>query len=322
MAESLRKRKAVITGISGQDGAYLARLLLAKGYHVIGLSRDAETNPFSKLRRLGLLDKIELQTLSLLDAAATSAFFDMVAPDEIYHLGAQSSVAQSFVHPQETLISSSVAIVNILESVRKSRRRARVFTSTSSECFGNTEPSGATELTQFVPRSPYGVSKATAHAIVDLYRNVYGLFCCSGILFNHESPLREPIYVTQKIVLGAKLIANGETDRLRLGKIDITRDWGVASEYVEAMWLMLQQDEPENYVIATGRPGTLREFLTLTFLNFGMNWKDHVDIDRALLRPHEIEFSLGNPNKIHTNLGWRAKATLPELVQIMIHDQV
>lgn len=312
------KRIAAITGVSGQDGAYLARLLLGKGYRVIGLSRNASTNPFSKLRALALLDQVELQTLNLLDAAALSAFVERVGPDEIYHLGAPSSVAQSFADPRETLNYSSVAIANLLEAVRKSSCKTRVFTAISSECFGNTEPAGATETTLFRPRSPYGVSKAMAHSVVDLYRGVYGIFCCSGILFNHESPLRDPRYVTQKIIQGAKSIASGEISRLSLGKIDITRDWGLASEYVEAMWLMLQQDAPKNYIIATGRAGTLREFLALAFSGFGINWEDHVDIDESLLRSHEIEMSVGSPKKIHADLGWRARSVLPDVVRIML----
>jgi GDPmannose 4,6-dehydratase len=313
-----QRRIAAITGISGQDGAYLARLLLQKGYRVIGLSRDASANAFSRLKRLGISDQVELRTLRLTEAAAVSEFIEQTAVQEIYHLSAQSSVARSFAEPQETLVSSAVMIVNLLEAVRRRGAGVRVFTSTSSECFGNTELSGATESTPFRPCSPYGVGKAMAHAVTDLYRNVYGLFCCSGILFNHESPLRDRIYVTQKIVQSAKEIAKGELDRLRLGKIDVTRDWGLANEYVEAMWLMLQQDVPNNYVIATGRAGTLREFLDLTFSSLGMKWQEHVDIDETLVRAHEIETSIGNPKKIYADLGWRAASTLPDVVTAML----
>ncbi len=314
--------KALICGVSGQDGAYLARLLLEKGYEVFGSSRDAQTCSFSNLVKLGIKDKISIGSLAINDFRSVLQILDQVQPDEIYNLAGQSSVGLSFEQPVETLESISIGTLNLLEAVRFTGRKVRVYNAGSSECFGDTGGVSANEQTPFRPRSPYAVSKASAYWIVANYREAYDMFACTGILFNHESPLRPQRFVTRKIVSAACRIASGSKERLHLGNISISRDWGWAPEYVEAMWLMLQQDEPEDFVIATGFPHKLETFIDFSFSESGLDWRQHVDIDQSLLRPTDILVGFGDPGKAKEKLGWEATYQLKDIVRVMMKAEL
>lgn len=315
---TVAERKALICGISGQDGAYLAQLLLNKGYEVFGTSRDAQTNPFHKLATLGILDQVTLRSTSLTDFRSVLQTVTHVAPDEIYNLAGQSSVGLSFSMPVETLESISIATLNLLEVLRYLKRPIRFYNAGSSECFGNTPPEGADEDTRFRPRSPYAVAKATAFWEVANYREAYKLHACSGILFNHESPLRPERFVTQKIVAAACRIAEGSGETLSLGNIDIERDWGWAPDYVEAMWAMLQLDDPEDFVIATGESRSLGDFMKTAFDAVGLDSDDHVQTDPSLLRPADIAQGKGNPAKASERLGWTASHKMDDVVREMV----
>lgn len=311
-------KTALIFGISGQDGAYLARFLLAQGYRVHGTSRDREMSGFANLARLGLRAQVGVHSAVLTDFRSVIEVIDRVRPDEIYNLAAQSSVGLSFDQPVETVNGCLIGTLNILEAIRFLKLDARFYNAASSECYGNTGTVPADEATPFHPRSPYGVGKASAFWAVANYREAYGLFACSGILFNHESPLRPARYVTQKVVRGAADIADGKIDRLTLGALDIARDWGWAPDYVEAMARMLRHDQPEDFVIATGETHPLEAFVAQVFAQFGLNWRDHVDSDRALLRPSDISYSAGNPEKAGRLLGWRAETRMPQIVTQLV----
>jgi len=308
---------ALICGVSGQDGAYLARYLLTAGYRVFGTSRDAQISGNSNLARLGIVGQVNMLSMAPNDFRSVLQVLDKVRPNEIYNLAGQSSVGLSFDQPVETLESHAVATLNLLESLRFMKLGARFYSAGSSECFGDTGDVAATEDTPFRPRSPYGVAKATAFWEVANYREAYGLHACTGILFNHESPLRPERFVTQKIVRAAARIAAGSAERLRLGNLDIARDWGYAPEYVEAMWMMLQQPAPSDYVIATGKTFSLEAFVDAAFGHFGLSWRDHVDRDPTLMRPADIRRSMADPSKAHTQLGWKAKSGLHEVVAAM-----
>ena len=308
---------ALICGVSGQDGAYLARHLRIAGYRVFGTSRDAQVGSMANLSRLGLGAEVTMMSMAPNDFRSVLQVLDKVRPDEIYNLAGQSSVGLSFDQPVETLESHAVATLNLLESLRFMKLEARFYSAGSSECFGDTGDMAADEDTPFRPRSPYGVAKATAFWEVANYREAYGLFACTGILFNHESPLRPERFVTQKIVRAAARIAAGSGERLRLGNLDIARDWGYAPEYVEAMWMMLQQPAPADYVIATGKTCSLEAFVDAAFTHFGLRWRDHVDSDPALMRPADIRRSMADPSKAHAQLGWKAKSGLQEVVAAM-----
>ena len=309
-------KTALICGVSGQDGTYLARLLLQRGYTVHGASRDAQASNFHNLRRLGLIDLVRLESLNITDFRSVLQALRRVNPDEVYNLAGQSSVALSFEQPVETLESVSLGTLNLLEAIRFTERPIRFYNAGSGECFGDTkEP--ADENTAFRPRSPYAVAKSAAHWEVSNYAEAYGLYACTGILFNHESPLRPERFVTRKIVAAACRISRGSEERLRLGNLSVQRDWGWAPEYVEAMWSMLQQDKPESYVIATGRAHTLEEFVERAFAEVGLAWRDHVDIDKRLYRPADISYANANPARAHERLGWKAKAGMPEVVSMM-----
>ena len=314
-------KTALIFGIGGQDGSYLSQLLLAKGYAVHGTSRDAELSSFAKLRALGIVDKVIVHSATPTDFRSVVQCIARVEPDEIYNVGGQSSVGLSFQLPVETLDSISVGTLNILEAIRFLDRPIRMYNAGSSECFGNTIEVAADEDTAFRPRSPYAVAKAAAYWEVANYREAYDLFVCSGILFNHESPLRPRRFVTRKVVGGAARIAHGSSERLRLGNLAVRRDWGWAPEYVEAMWRMLQQERPEDFVVATGRTHSLEEFVAGAFDYFGLDWERHVDIDADLFRPSEIARSLGNPEKAERILGWKARTTMPEVVRRMARTE-
>jgi len=315
-------RRALIFGISGQDGAYLANLLLDCGYKVFGTSRDREIRSFHNLETLGVAEQISLSSATPTDFRSVFAVIDAVQPDEIYNLAGQSSVRLSFDQPVETVHSMVDGTLNILEAIRMLGGRCRFYQASSSESFGNIGEAPADESTAFRPRSPYGVGKAAAHWAVANYRESYGLFACAGILFNHESPLRPARFATQKIIRGAADIADGKTDRLALGRLDISRDWGWAPEYVEAMHRIISHDTPEDFVIATGTARSLENFVERTFACFGLNWRDHVEVDSALLRPSDISHSVGNPAKAMRELHWRAKVAMPDLVDRLVEAEL
>lgn len=310
-------KKALICGVSGQDGAYLAQLLLGKGYQVFGASRDAQVASFSNLSRLGIRDQLALDSVSLIDFRSVLQALMRIQPDEVYNLAGQSSVGLSFQQPVETLESIAQGTLNLLEAIRFTGRPVRLYNASSSECFGDTDRP-ANENTPFRPRSPYAVAKAAAFWEVANYREAYGLYACSGMLFNHESPLRPERFVTKKIVATACRIAAGSQEQLSLGNIAIQRDWGWAPEYTEAMWLMLQQDTPEDYVIATGESHSLEEFIETAFSGLGLDWKKHVVLDPALLRPADITIGKADPTRARERLGWLARYRMREVVRMMV----
>jgi GDPmannose 4,6-dehydratase len=310
-------KKALICGVSGQDGAYLAKLLVEKGYHVFGTARDAQMSTFPNLENVGVKGKVTCLSMTLTDFRSVIQTLVKVQPDEIYNLAGQSSVGLSFDQPVETLESISVGVLNLLEALRFTGIKARLYNAGSSECFGNTGGVPADEETPFRPRSPYAVAKATAFWEVANYREAYNLHACTGILFNHESPLRPERFVTRKIILAAGRIAAGSKEKLSLGNISIARDWGWAPEYVEAMWLILQQDDPKDYVVATGETHTLEEFVAEAFNCVGLDWRDHVVTDPTLLRPSEIMVSRANPAKAAERLGWHARNKIRDVVKMM-----
>ncbi len=306
-------KRALICGVSGQDGSYLAHHLLSLGYEVFGTSRDVATSGFGNLDRLGIREKIQLVSMAPNDFRSVLGVVDSTVPQEIYNLSGQSSVGLSFQQPVETLESMLTATVNILEAIRFLKKPVRFYNACSAECFGNTGDVPANEETPFRPRSPYGVAKAAAFWQVANYREAYGLFACSGILFNHESPLRPERFVVSKIVHGARRIVGGDTKKLVLGNLDVSRDWGWAPEYVQAMHRMVHSDLPQDFVIATGKTHSLADFAKAVFLEFGLNWEDHVEIDPALMRPSDIAANRADPSQASKVLGWRAKLGLQEL---------
>lgn len=314
-------KRALITGIGGQDGAYLAQLLLDRGYTVIGTSRDAQMSDFRNLSRIGIRDRVEVASMAINDFRSVLQVIARYKPDEIYNLAGQSSVGLSFDQPVETLESISIGTLNLLEGIRFLNRDIRLYSASSSECFGDTGETAADESTPFRPRSPYAVAKAAAFWQVANYREAYGLYACSGILFNHESPLRPERFVTQKIIRSACRIAAGTQTRLQLGNLDIYRDWGWAPEYVDAMWRMLQQTAPNDFVIATGATHSLQDFVEVAFSALGMDWRDHVDIDVALMRPTDLRVGRANPSRARELIGWEAKASMAETVHRMISTE-
>lgn len=315
-------RKALICGVSGQDGAYLAKLLIAKGYQVYGGSRDAQMASFSNLDRLGIRQEVELLSISINDFRSVLQTILRVGPDEIYNLAGQSSVGLSFDQPVETLESISVGTLNLLEAIRFSNLPIKFYNAGSSECFGDTGNSAADEITPFRPRSPYGVAKAAAFWQVANYREAYQLQASTGILFNHESPLRPERFVTQKIVATACRIAKGSNETLVLGNINIARDWGWAPDYVEAMWLMLQQNQVDDYVIATGHTHKLSDFINVVFNTLGLNWQEHVRINSSFFRPTDIAQGHANPTKARLQLGWTANHTMSDVAQLMVEQRL
>ncbi|MFC1811507.1 GDP-mannose 4,6-dehydratase [Thermodesulfobacteriota bacterium] len=316
------QKKALILGISGQDGSYLAQFLLHKGYKVYGTSRDVQMSSFSNLIQLGIRDQIEVLSMAINDFRSVLQTIMKSEPDEIYNLAGQSSVGLSFEQPVETFESISVGNLNLLEAIRFFSKPVKIYNACSSECFGNTNEPGADEMTPFRPRSPYAVAKSAAFWEVANYREAYELFVCSGIMFNHESPLRPERFVTQKIVTTACRIADGSKEKLSLGNIDIQRDWGWAPEYIEAMWLMLQQNEPDDYVIATGETNSLKDFVSTVFSCLGMNWRDHVTHNPDLLRPTDIMISKANPIKAKRRLGWQATYKMKDVAKMMVEAQI
>ena len=311
-------KKALICGVSGQDGAYLAKLLLEKGYDVYGASRDAQDSSFSNLIRLGIKDQVKLESVALKDFRSVLQALMKIKPDEIYNLAGQSSVGLSFQQPVETLESISIGSLNLLEAIRFVDSPIKLYNAGSSECFGETTNRPADETTPFRPCSPYAVAKAAAFWETVNYREAYNLFACSGILFNHESPLRPERFVTQKIVAGACRIAAGDQDSLHLGNLSIQRDWGWAPEYIKAMWLILQQDKPEDFVIATGDTYSLEQFTEQAFSAVGLDWRKHVVSDASIHRITDIMVSKADPSKAKRQLGWEASLVMPDVVRLMV----
>jgi GDPmannose 4,6-dehydratase len=312
------KPRALIIGVTGQDGPYLARLLLSKGYSVHGTSRDASVARLDGLVAVGVLRDIALLSVSPTDFQSVIHAIESVAPKEIYNLSGQSSVALSFSQPISTLESIVPATVNFLEAIRQVGAVIRFYNAGSSECFGDIGGEPANEMTAFRPKSPYGVAKAAAISLVTVYREAYGLYACSGLLFNHESPLRPDRFVTRKITAAAARIASGSGERLTLGNLAITRDWGWAPEYVEAMWRMLQRESPDDFVIASGASHTLEEFVASAFEMVKLDWREHVDFDPMLTRPNDITCSLGDPTKAERLLAWRSQISFQEIVRRMV----
>ncbi|PIT04878.1 NAD-dependent dehydratase [Bradyrhizobium nitroreducens] len=314
-------KKALIFGISGQDGSLLAAHLLKLGYAIHGTSRDKELGIFANLQRLGIRDQVTLHSVDPADFGSVLRVISETTPDEIYNLASQSSVGLSFDQPIQTLESTIFSAHNIVDSVHRLKLSSRVYNACSSECFGNTELP-ADESTPFGPRSPYGVGKAAAFWTVANYRDAHGLFACSGLLFNHDSPLRPQRFVTRKIVSGAADIAERKTDNLRIGNLNISRDFGWAPEYVEAMAMMLQADAPEDFVIATGQTNTLESFVREAFSYFGLDWQKHIDFDESLLRPIDLKCNSANPAKARRILGWEAKVFMKDVVRLLADGEL
>ena len=315
----MNQKRALITGVTGQDGAYLARLLVDKGYEVFGTSRDAQMSSFSNLTKLSMFDNVTKLSMMPTDFRSVLQTLKITEPDEIYHLAGQSSVGLSFGQPVETLDSIAFGTLNLLEAIRFTERDIKLYNASSSECFGDIGDAVADENTPFRPRSPYAVAKAASHWEVINYRDAYGLFACNGILFNHESPLRSGRFVTKKIIDSVRKIKEGTLKELTLGNIEIIRDWGWAPEYVEAMWLMLQQNEPDDFIIATGKSHKLLDFINEAFKCAELQWNQHVVLDESLKRPSDLAVSRANPSKANKLLGWKAKKQLEDIVKYMYH---
>lgn len=314
--------RALICGVSGQDGAYLADLLLSKGYEVFGTSRDVDAASFANLQKLGILHQVNLVSMAINDFRSVLQAINKIRPDEIYNLAGQSSVGLSFEQPVETMESISLGTLNLLEAIRFSNTAIKFYNAGSSECFGDTGNAAADESSPFRPRSPYAVAKSSAFWQVANYREAYDLFACTGILFNHESPLRGRRFVTRKIISSACRIASGEAETLFLGNLEIQRDWGWAPEYVEAMWMMLQQERPDDYVIATGETRSLQDFVNAAFKSVGLDWREHTKFDSNLFRPTDLAVGRGNPAKAKMQLGWVAKKKMEEVVRAMIEQEM
>jgi len=314
-------KKALICGVSGQDGAYLSKFLLDKGYVVYGTSRDAQMSSFQNLKLLNIYDSINFDSMSLNDFRSVLQVLIKIEPDEVYNLAGQSSVGLSFQQPVDTLESISVGTLNLLEAIRFTGKPIKFYNAGSSECFGDIGETAADENTPFRPRSPYAVAKSAAFWEVANYREAYGIFACSGILFNHESPLRPERFVTRKIISAACKIAAGKQKDLHLGNISIRRDWGWAPEYVEAMWLMLQQTQADDFVIATGESNSLQEFVDYAFQSVNLNWQGHVILDNALLRPTDLAVSMANPSKAMNVLNWKAKHRMKGIIKMIIEKE-
>jgi GDPmannose 4,6-dehydratase len=315
-------KKALITGITGQDGPYLSRVLLDKGYEVSGIIRDATVSNLANLKFLGVDGRIELIPANLLDLSNVIRLLERIRPDEIYNLAAQSSVAISFEQPIWTLEFNVLSTINFLEAMRILPLEARFYQASSSEMYGRVKTLPVNEETALYPVSPYAISKATDHWLAIHYREAYGLFCSCGILFNHESVLRPRHFVTKKIIATAVRIQRGSRERLRLGNMEIKRDWGYAPEYVKAMWLMLQQERPDDYVIATNEAHSLREFTEHVFTCLGLHWEEHVIIDKDLMRPSDIDIIYGSSEKAEEKLGWEYHISFEELVELLVREEL
>ncbi|TRX72866.1 GDP-mannose 4,6-dehydratase [Pseudomonas mangiferae] len=311
-------KRALVTGITGQDGAYLSKLLLDKGYEVYGLTARRSTDTSWRLRELGIHGDIRFLEGDLADACSVQRAVLKSTPDEVYNLGAQSFVGTSWDQPVTTGVVDGLGVTHVLEAIRQFRPETRFYQASTSEMFGLIQAELQDETTPFYPRSPYGVAKLYGHWITVNYRESFGLHASSGILFNHESPLRGIEFVTRKVTDAVARIKLGKQKELRLGNIDAKRDWGFAGDYVEAMWLMLQQDKPDDYVVATGITTTVRDMCRLAFAHVGLDYQDHVVIDPQFFRPAEVDVLLGNPAKAKAQLGWSPKTDLEALITSMV----
>lgn len=308
--------RALITGITGQDGSYLAELLLEKGYEVVGMVRRASTESFERINHIK--DKITLEQADLLDQLSIINIIDQHKPDEVYNLAAQSFVPTSWNQPVLTGEFDALGVTKVLEAIRLVDKKTKFYQASSSEMFGKVHEVPQTETTPFYPRSPYGVAKVYGHWITVNYRESYDIYACSGILFNHESPRRGLEFVTRKISYYAAMIKLGLTDKLPLGNLDAKRDWGYAGDYVRAMWLMLQQDTPDDYVICTGKTHSVEDFCRLAFEHLDLDFKDYVTVDQRFVRPAEVDLLLGDHAKATKQLQWEPKVSFEELVKIMV----
>jgi GDPmannose 4,6-dehydratase len=313
-------RRALITGITGQDGSYLAEFLLEKGYTVYGMVRRASSDHFARLAHLE--DRIHLREGDLLDQLSLITLLHETQPQEVYNLAAQSFVPTSWAQPILTSEATALGVTRMLEAIRVVDRSIKFYQASSSEMFGKVRESPQNERTPFYPRSPYGVAKVYGHYITVNYRESYGLFAVSGILFNHESPRRGRQFVTRKVTHAAAQIKLGQAGDLRLGNLDAQRDWGFAGDYVEAMWLMLQQPAPDDYVIATGETHSVRELCEIAFARAGLDWTKHVVVDRAHVRPAEVDYLIGDAAKARRVLGWAPKVSFRHLVEMMVDADV
>lgn len=315
-------KTALVCGVGGQDGSLLARLLLDKGYRVFGTSRDAQGKKFANLTRLGISDRVQCLSMNPQDFRSVLLALQKSEAKEVYFLSGQSSVGLSFEEPAETIESIVLGTLNMLEACRMLQCGIRQYYAGSIECYGDTGTTIVTESNAFSPRSPYGVAKASAFWLVNNYREAYGLHACTGILSNHESALRPERFVTQKIIHGAMKIAAGKQTTLELGRLDIHRDWGWAGEYVEAMWLTLQQNDPDNYLISTGHTYSLEDFVSTAFSLVDLDWREHVTQSESFFRPTDILRSYTAPSKAEKTLGWKAKTTMHGVVERMMKEDL
>ena len=310
------KKTALITGITGQDGSYLADFLLNKDYKVVGMVRRASTENFERIQHIH--DKISLCQADLLDQLSLINLIEEIQPDEIYNLAAQSFVPTSWEQPVLTAEFTALGVTRLLEAIRLVNRKIKFYQASSSEMFGKVREIPQSEKTPFHPRSPYGVAKVYGHFITVNYRESYDIFACSGILFNHESPRRGKEFVSRKITYAVAKIKLAMLDKLYLGNLDASRDWGYAGDYVEAMWLMLQKDRPEDYVVGTGKTHTVRELVEIAFEHVGLDWQKYVEINPALVRPAEVDLLVAEPSKAKSVLNWKPKVDFPSLVRMMV----
>jgi GDPmannose 4,6-dehydratase len=318
MTESRVAKTALITGITGQDGAYLAQFLAAKGYRVVGLTPRRGSDTMWRLRELGVFDRLEIAYGDVTDMGSVLGIVTRLKPDEIYNLAAQSFVGASWDQPIHTADVNAIGTVNLLESIRQGHPAARFYQASTSEMFGKVQTPTQNEATPFYPRSPYGVAKLYAHWITINYRESFGVHASSGILFNHESPLRGIEFVTRKVSDGVARIKHGLAKTIALGNLDARRDWGYAADYVDAMWRMLQQPVPDDYVIATGVSTAIRDMCRLAFSHAGLDWERHVTVDTSLYRPAEVDMLRGDAAKARERLGWHPSTDLPQLMGMMV----
>ncbi|MHB8168084.1 MAG: GDP-mannose 4,6-dehydratase [Thermoleophilia bacterium] len=314
------QKNALITGITGQDGSYLAEFLLEKGYQVFGMVRRSSTENFERIEHIR--DRVTLIQADLLDQMSLISAISESQPEEIYNLAAQSFVPTSWTKPVLTAEFTALGVTRMLEAMRLVKKDARFYQASSSEMFGKVKETPQTEQTPFHPRSPYGVAKVYGHFITVNYRESYDLFACSGILFNHESPRRGYEFVTRKVTNAVARIKLGLQNEVALGNLDAKRDWGYALDYVEMMWMMLQQEEPDDYVIATGETHSVQELVETAFGHVGLNWKDHVRIDPRFVRPAEVDMLIGDPKKSREKLGWQPRVSFEQLVQMMVDSDL
>ena len=320
MAKKQLRKRALITGITGQDGSYLADFLLSKGYDVYGMVRRASTENFERIEHIR--HKIYLHQADLLDQLSIIGVIKEIMPQEVYNLASQSFVPTSWQQPTLTGEFTALGVTKVLEAIKLVDPKIKFYQASSSEMFGMVRETPQSELTPFYPRSPYGVAKVYGHFITVNYRESYNMFCVSGILFNHESPRRGKEFVTRKITDAVARIKLKRTNELRLGNLEAKRDWGFAGDYVRAMWMMLQQNEPEDYVIATGESHSVREFVELAFKHVKLDWRKYVVVDKELYRPAEVNHLRGDPAKARKKLGWKPEVDLKELVALMVEADI